>query len=425
MDTSENFGAAAKVAATQLPTLSAEQRIAALEAAIAGLQANASEIFAANEKDLAAAKEAGLDAPLLKRLKFDQAKLDDCIGGIKMLCKLPDLVGKTIKSTELAPELILSQVSCPLGVVGIIFESRPDALVQISTLCIKSANACVLKGGIEALNTNTALHKVLVEATRGILPDGWLQLIATRDDVKKLLTMDKYIDLIIPRGSNSFVQYVMNNTQIPVMGHADGICHIYIDKAADIDLATKVSVDSKCQYPAVCNAVETILVHEAAAAQYLPKLKAGLEEKHATLRGCEKCRAIIDCDPATDEDWATEYLDYIVSVKIVSSMDEAIAHINEYGSGHTDCIITADPATAELFMNIVDSADVFWNCSTRFADGFRFGLGAEVGISTSKLHARGPVGVEGLLTYKWKLRGNGHTVAPFANGETSFTHKPL
>jgi glutamate-5-semialdehyde dehydrogenase len=425
MDTTENFGAAAKAASTQLPTLSAEQRIAALKAAIAGLQANAAEIFAANETDLANAKAAGLDAPLLKRLKFDQAKLDDCIGGIKMLCQLPDLVGKTLKTTELAPELILSQVSCPLGVVGIIFESRPDALVQISTLCIKSANACVLKGGIEALNTNTALHKVLVEATKGILPDGWLQLIATRDDVKKLLTMDKYVDLIIPRGSNSFVQYVMNNTQIPVMGHADGICHIYVDKAADSDLATKVSVDSKCQYPAVCNAVETILVHESIAAEYLPKLKAGLDEKHATLRGCEKCQSIIDCDPATTEDWGTEYLDYIVSVKIVSDMEEAIAHINEYGSGHTDCIITADTATAELFMNRVDSADVFWNCSTRFADGFRFGLGAEVGISTSKLHARGPVGVEGLLTYKWKLRGNGHTVAPFANGETSFTHKPL
>ena len=425
MDTTENFGAAAKAASTQLPTLSAEQRIAALEAAIAGLQANAAEIFAANETDLANAKAAGLDAPLLKRLKFDQAKLDDCIGGIKMLCQLPDLVGKTLKTTELAPELILSQVSCPLGVVGIIFESRPDALVQISTLCIKSANACVLKGGIEALNTNTALHKVLVEATKRILPDGWLQLIATRDDVKKLLTMDKYVDLIIPRGSNSFVQYVMNNTQIPVMGHADGICHIYVDKAADSDLATKVSVDSKCQYPAVCNAVETILVHESIAAEYLPKLKAGLDEKHATLRGCEKCQAIIDCDPATTEDWETEYLDYIVSVKIVSDMEEAIAHINEYGSGHTDCIITADTATAELFMNRVDSADVFWNCSTRFADGFRFGLGAEVGISTSKIHARGPVGVEGLLTYKWKLRGNGHTVAPFANGEAAFTHKPL
>ncbi len=425
MDTSDNFGAAAKAASIQLPTLSAEQRIQALEAVITNLQKNSKFIFAANAEDLSAAKENGLDAPLLKRLKFDQTKLDDCIEGIKMLCQLPDLVGKTIKSTELAPELILSQVSCPLGVVGIIFESRPDALVQISTLCIKSANACVLKGGIEAINTNTALHKVISEATKGILPDGWLQLIATRDDVKKLLTMDKYIDLIIPRGSNSFVQYVMNNTQIPVMGHADGICHIYVDHAADTDLAAKVSIDSKCQYPAVCNAVETILVHERIAAEYLPKLKEGLEIKHATLRGCEKTRAIIECDPATDEDWKTEYLDYIVSVKIVADLDEAITHINKFGSGHTDCIITSDSATAELFMNKVDSADVFWNCSTRFADGFRFGLGAEVGISTSKIHARGPVGVEGLLTYKYKLRGNGHTVAPFASGEMSFTHKPM
>ena len=292
-----------------------------------------------------------------------------------------------------------------------------------------------LKGGSEAANTNKILAKVIAEATRqrsagsgqrseGI-PDGWIQLLETRQDVAEMLKMDEDIDLVIPRGSNEFVRYIMNHTNIPVLGHAEGICHVYVDGAAALDMAIKIAVDSKCQYVAVCNATETLLVDSKIAKEFLPKIKAALDEKNVELRGCKKTRSIIKVKPATEKDWSTEYLDYILSIKVVDGVDEAIEHINHYGSHHTDAIVTQDKATAERFLDLVDSAGVFWNCSTRFSDGYRYGLGAEVGVSTTKIHARGPVGLEGLLIYKWKLLGSGQIVADYTDGKKKFTHKKL
>jgi len=311
-------------------------------------------------------------------------------------------------------------------VVGVIFESRPDALVQISTLCLKSGNSVLLKGGAEADRTNRILAEIITEAAaEASLPAGWLQLLHSRADVAEMLTMDKYIDLIVPRGSNAFVSYIMDNTNIAVLGHADGICHVFVDRDADLDMSVNITVDSKCQYVAVCNALETLLVDENIAPLFLPRVKAALEAKGVELRGCKKTTAIIDIKAATKKDWSTEYLDYILSVRVVRNIDEAIEHINRYGSGHTDCIVTNNTDNAAKFMDLVDSGNVFWNCSTRFSDGFRYGLGAEVGISTSKIHARGPVGLEGLLIYKWKLLGKGQVVADYAAGKKRFTHAKL
>ena len=413
----------ARCASGKLASTSAEERNAALIRIAKALEAEGAAIDVANKADLEAARETGLAEPLLKRLKFDAAKRADCIAGIESLIALPDPVGVVQKRTELAPGLELSREACPIGVVGIIFESRPDALVQISTLCLKGGNGCLLKGGSEARNTNRLLYDVIsAAATKSGMPDGWIQLLETREDVGAMLSLDEYIDLLIPRGSNEFVRHIMDNTRIPVMGHADGICHVYIDAAANVGMALDVVEDSKCQYPAVCNAVEKVLVHSEIAHEFLPKMKKRLEDRGVELRGCARTREIIDCKSADNADWDAEYLDAILAVKTVDSLGEAVSHINRHGSGHTDAIVTADAEQAEKFMALVDSADVFWNCSTRFADGFRFGLGAEVGISTSKLHARGPVGLEGLMTYKWKLRGIGQIVAPFADGRMTFTH---
>ena len=308
-----------------------------------------------------------------------------------------------------------------------IFESRPDALVQISSLCLKSGNAVLLKGGSEAAGTNRILADLISRAAVDAgIPDGWLGLLETRSDVAEMLDLDASIDLIIPRGSNAFVQHIMDNTHIPVLGHADGICHVYVDKAADLEMAVKIAVDSKTQYVAVCNAAETILVHAAVAETVLPELQAALAAKGVEIRGCGNTRQIIDVVPADESDWGTEYLDLIVSIKVVPSMAAAIDHINAYGSGHTDVVVTADKDRALGFMNLVDTADAFWNCSSRFADGFRFGLGAEVGISTNKIHARGPVGLEGLLIYQWRMVGNGHVVADYGGADgRAFTHKKL
>ena len=417
------MAAEARDASEKLAGTSGEARNAALKAIAAALEAESETIVAANKEDLEAANASGLAAPLLKRLKFDNAKLADCTDGIASLIKLADPMGVVQKRTELSPGLELARVACPIGVVGIIFESRPDALVQISALCLKSGNACLLKGGSEALRTNRRLFEVIRAAAASAgMPDGWMQLLETRDDVGAMLGMDDYIDLLIPRGSNEFVRYIMDNTRIAVMGHADGICHIYVDAAADIEMAVDIVEDAKCQYPAVCNAVETLLVHSAVAAEFLPALKKRLEGRGVELRGCGKTRVHIECKPAGEADWGEEYLDLVLAIKVVDGMSEAIAHINRYGSGHTDAIVTSDCGAAEEFMDRVDSASAFWNCSTRFADGFRYGLGAEVGISTSKLHARGPVGLDGLMSYKWKLRGSGQTVAPFADGREKFTH---
>jgi len=418
--------AIAKKASIALANCSSDLKNKALLEISKALSARQEEIIKANKEDIERSTAENLSDPLLKRLKFDETKIDEVISGIESLINLPEPVGKTLAATELDTGLELYKISCPIGVTGVIFESRPDALVQISTLCLKSGNAALLKGGREAFNTNRILFDIIKTTSEAAgIPEGWLHLIETREDVNEMLKLDKYIDLLIPRGSNEFVQYIMKNSNIPVMGHADGICHCYIHEDADIDMAVKVAVDSKTQYVSVCNATETLLVNENIAKEVLPLLKTELDKKNVELVGCSETQKIISVNPASDEDWKTEYLDYKLSIKIVKNLEEAIDHINTYSSGHTESIITKNKADAELFMNLIDSANVFWNCSTRFSDGFRYGFGAEVGISTSKLHARGPVGLDGLLIYKYKLYGNGNIVADYANKTKTFTHKQL
>ncbi len=419
--------ARAKKAAIQLAAVSTEVKNEALAQIVRALTKAASNIVAANQADLKAAETQQLATPLLKRLRFDQAKIEEACAGLKSLMDLPDPVGATLSATELDRDLELYKVSRPIGVIGVIFESRPDALVQIASLCLKSGNSVLLKGGSEAARTNRTLADTVARAAvEAGIPDGWLGLLETRSDVADMLGLDRSIDLIIPRGSNAFVKHIMDNTHIPVLGHADGICHVYIDKAADIDMAVKIALDSKTQYVAVCNAAETLLVHQAVAQSVLPRLKEALEAKGVEIRGCDATRRVIDAQPAVEADWRTEYLDLVVSIKVVSDMAAALNHINTYGSGHTDVIVTADKARAVRFMNLADTADAFWNCSSRFADGFRFGLGAEVGISTNKIHARGPVGMEGLVIYQWRMVGHGHIVADYSGSNAkALTHRKL
>lgn len=415
-----------KEASIKLAAAGPDLKNGALAQIAASMQERRDEIVRANREDLSRSEEENLAGPLLKRLKFDEAKINDVIDGIHSLIKLEDPVGKTLFATGLDEGLTLYKVTCPIGVIGVIFESRPDALVQISTLCLKSGNGILLKGGSEARETNRILTEIIVDAAvKAGIPANWAALLETRDDVNDMLKMDPYIDLIIPRGSNEFVRYIMDNSRIPVMGHADGICHCYVDGAADLEMALDVVVDSKTQYVAVCNATETLLVHEKAAAAFLPSLKETLDGKEVELVGCAKTREIISVEPATEEDWRTEYLDNKLSVKVVAGLDEAVDHINAYGSGHTDTIITSDREKAAYFMDYVDSGNVFWNCSTRFSDGFRYGFGAEVGISTAKIHSRGPVGLDGLVIYKYKLIGSGQIVEDYANRSKTFKHENL
>ncbi len=418
---------AAKLASLHLAAAQTDIKNNALAEIARALKRYSGEIVSANKEDLVIAKNDNLAGPLLKRLKFDESKINGVCAGIESLINLDDPVSKTISSTELDKGLELYKVSCPIGVIGVVFESRPDALVQISTLCLKSGNAVLLKGGSEAEKTNRILADIISEASeKAGLPKGWIQLLQTRQEVAQMLALDEYIDLVIPRGSNDFVRYIMDNTNIPVLGHADGICHVYIDGDVDLDMAVNITVDSKCQYVAVCNAAETLLVDNKIAEKLLPKVKTALEEKDVELRGCKRTASIIDVKPATEEDWSKEYLDYILSIKIVDGLDAAIEHINQCGSGHTDAIVTNDKDKADKFMALVDSANVFWNCSTRFSDGFRYGLGAEVGISTNKIHARGPVGLEGLVIYKWKLIGSGQVVSDYSgNDAKKFLHRRL
>ncbi len=414
----------ARKAAITLAMSSNEQRSRALLAAAQALEEGSETIFKANRQDLERSEDEGLAAPLMKRLKFDEKKLATVCAGLRQLAAMEDPLGRVLYQCKMDEGLELSRVTCPIGVIGIIFESRPDALVQISALCLKSGNAVLLKGGREAVLTNRALFEAIYAASVACgIPEGWAGLLETRQDVAEMLKLDDSIDLIIPRGSNEFVRHIMDNTRIPVMGHADGICHVYVDAAADVPMAVKVALDSKVQYVAVCNAAETLLVHRDIAPAFLPEMKKAFDGAHVELRGCENTRAIIDIQPACEEDWKTEYLDYIISLKVVESLDEAVAHINHYGSHHTDAIVTGDGAAAKRFMGMVDSAGVFHNCSTRFADGFNFGLGAEVGISTGKLHARGPVGLEGLVSYKYMLEGSGQTMGEYATGEKNFMHR--
>jgi len=416
----------AKQAAIKSAASSEQVRNDALKAAAEALLTNKSQIFAANEADLERSRNENLAEPLIKRLKFDDKKLVTVVDGIMSLADMPDPINQTLLARELSPGLELYKVSCPIGVIGIIFESRPDALVQISSLCLKSGNAVLLKGGSEAMLTNKALYDVIYKATvEAGMPGGWMTLLETREEVSEMLKMDSYIDLVVPRGSNQFVKYIMDHSNIPVLGHAEGVCHVYVDESADINKAVPVCVDAKVQYVAVCNAMETLLVHEKTAPAFLPALKRAMEEANVRLLGCEKTRMHIDVQAATDADWDTEYLDYVLSVKVVGSVEEAMDHINTHGSRHTDSILSNNEQNIRKFVSGVDSAGVYVNCSTRFADGYVYGYGAEVGIGTGKIHSRGPVGMEGLLIYKYVLVGNGHKKGDFAPGELEFTHRDL
>lgn len=421
----KDLAVSARNASYGLSALPLEARNRALAGIQQALTAQAAHIFAENRLDLDQAAQENLAAPLLKRLKFDEKKMQDVISGIDSLMALPDPLGHTQLARELAKGLNLYRISCPIGVIGVIFESRPDALVQIAALCLKSGNAVLLKGGREALRTNRALFAAIEAGGRGILPDGWAALLETRDDVNEMLSQDESIDLLIPRGSNAFVKYIMDHTRIAVMGHAEGLCHTYVDADADVEMAVKVTVDAKTQALAVCNATETLLVHRDIAKSFLPECGKALLEKGVEIRGDERTRAYLPCRPAEEADWAAEYLDAILSIKIVDSLEEAIGHINRYGSHHTDAIITENEQAKKRFLAGVDSAGVYVNCSTRFADGFRYGFGAEVGIATGKLHARGPVGLEGLCSYKYCLLGNGQTVRETQDGTIAYTHRNL
>ena len=410
----------------QLSSSPAEQRNRSLACLCDVLRKNADRIFDANREDYALAEKAGLAAPLLGRLRFGPEKLKQVCDGLQALAQLPDPIGKTTLSTEITEGLTLYRVVCPIGVIGVIFESRPDALIQIASLCVKSGNSVLLKGGSEALRTNQILCACVREALwLTDLPEDSVQLLETREDVASMLKEDRLIDLIIPRGSNAFVRYIMDNSRIPVLGHADGVCHVYIDASADPRTAVKVTVDSKTQNLSVCNAAETLLVHREAVESCLRPVIDALREKGVRILGDPEVVRLAGCDAADESDWSKEYLDAVISVRIVPSLDEAISHINRYGSHHTDCIITEDADAASRFMNIVDSAGVYWNASTRFADGFVYGFGAEVGISTGKIHARGPMGLDGLTTCKFKLIGKGHTIAEMKDGTRKYTHRSL
>ncbi len=413
----------ARVASRVLARLDSKTKNEALQAIIRGLEANAARIMEANEADLLQAEEDHLASALLSRLTFDRSKIEASVAGLQSLICLDDPVGKVLMGTRLDEGLDLYRVASPLGVVGVIFESRPDALVQIACLALKSGNAALLKGGSEAARTNRVLADVMLEATQGILPASWLILIEARSEVTELLALDRYIDLLIPRGSNEFVRYIMDNTRIPVLGHADGICHTYVAADCDPDMAEKLVLDAKTEYTAVCNATETLLIDRAWPRAFRSRLIEALNEAGVTLYGDDLLAA--EYDLAVAPDWRTEYLDMSLSVKLVDSVTDAIEHINEYGSGHTDAILTSDMALADRFMDEVDSANVFCNASTRFSDGFRYGFGAEVGVSTSKIHARGPVGLEGLLSYKYKLYGSGQIAGDYNSGRKKFLHDKI
>lgn len=406
----------AKIASLKVAELDTNIKNQALENIAQMLEEHKSEIFEANAQDLKEAKtlvETGeISQSAYNRLKLDENKMRDMIQGVKDIANLDDPIGKVLLKRQLDEDLILKKISCPIGVLGIIFEARPDVISQISSLAIKSSNAVILKGGKESKNTNKKILAVInsaLEKTNGF-PQNVIQQVFSREDVAQMLKCDQYINLIIPRGGNNLVKYIKSNTSIPVLGHASGICHIFVDKSADINMASKIVVDAKTQYPSACNAVETLLIHKD-----FPKK----DELLASLQLNE-----IKLVP-NPESWETEYGETTLSVKTVNSLEEAIEHINTYGSGHTDSIITNDLTNAEKFMNNVDSAGVYFNASTRFADGFRYGFGAEVGISTNKTHARGPVGLEGLTIYKYKLYGNGQVVDDYAKGKKSFHHKDL
>ncbi|GAB7089864.1 glutamate-5-semialdehyde dehydrogenase [Halorubrum luteum] len=445
----------AQRAALRLANVDEATRNAALESIAAAIREREAAILDANAEDVAEAEmmlERGeYTQALVDRLKLDETKIESIAGMVESVADQTDPLGETLSARELDDDLELYRVAVPIGVVATVFESRPDALVQIAALALKSGNAVILKGGSEASESNRVLYEIIREATAEVelsagtaatdgstggtadrdadaatagIPDGWAQLIEAHEAVDRLLERDDAVDLVMPRGSSEFVSYIQDNTQIPVLGHTEGVCHVFVDREADLSMASDVAVDAKVQYPAVCNAVETLLVDEAIAESFLPDVVERYEAAGVELRGDERTREIVDIDPATEADWRTEYGDLELSITVVDDVYAAVEHVNENGSKHTESILTENPATAETFMTGVDAASVFHNASTRFADGYRYGLGAEVGISTGKIHARGPVGLEGLTTYKYYLEGDGQLVATYAGEDAKpYTHR--
>jgi glutamate-5-semialdehyde dehydrogenase len=424
----------AREASRELALLSGETRRACLLTIADALEENGERILAANAQDCAAAEKllsAGEMTPaLLSRLWIKQSGIAEMAARVREVANLPDPVGKRLAATELDEGLILYKESCALGVIAVVFESRPDVVPQIASLALKSGNAVLLKGGAEAANSNESIVAVWRETLCRFpdVPQESIHLLQSRSDVMELLRLHGEVDLLIPRGSKEFVAFMERNSRIPILSHGEGICHVFVDRAADLSRAVRVTLDSKVQYPAACNSVETLLVHKDIATAFLPKVVAELSRANVEVRGCPRVLALLPeakLVPAIEKDWSTEYSDLILSVKIVDTLEQGLEHIHRYGSRHTECIVTEDQAVAERFLQEVDAAGVFHNASTRFADGYRYGLGAEVGISNGKLHARGPMGIEGLTTYKYKLRGNGHIVAEYNSGVRHFKHKPL
>ena len=422
----------ARRAARDLARLSAAERSRILLTAADQVEARGAEILQANQRDCQSLERdiatGQSSSALLKRLKTSAQGITEMARQIRDVAKLEDPLGQVLANTELDDGLTLKKVSCPLGVVAVIFESRPDAIPQVGSLAVKTGNGLVLKGGAEARHTNRVLVSIWQDALASAGPRlrDAICALEDRSEIMQVLSMEHEIDLVVPRGSTEFVNFVFEHSRIPVLGHGSGICHIYVDSAADLEMAKAVVVDAKVQYPAACNSVEKVLVHQAVAEKFLPSLVAALQDAGVEVRGCERTVQVLprhQIIAAGEEDWRTEYGDLKITVKLVPDMDAAIEHINHYGSRHTESILTRDQNAAEHFMNEVDAAGVFHNASTRFADGYRYGLGAELGISNSKLHARGPVGLEGLLTYKYKLHGSGQIVAEYVAGKRTFKHR--
>lgn len=430
----ESVARRAKAASRLLAVLDTSRRNEVLLAAARLIEEKTAEILLANEMDCRAAaqmvEEGHMPQAMFERLQTSERGIAQMAAGVRQVAALDDPLGRELSVTELDDDLTLTRMTCPLGVVGIIFESRPDVIPQVGALAIKSGNALLMKGGREAAHTNETLIRIWHEALNGFadVPTDALHLLNTREDVREMLALDGLIDLIIPRGSREFVSFVAEHSRIPVLGHGEGVCHVYVDRAADLKKAISIAFDSKTQYPAACNSAETLLVHEAVATEFLPEMVAEFRRAGVEVRGCPRTIALAESPEtiaADEHDWATEYSDLIISVRVVESLDDAVNHIHLYGSGHTESIVTEDALAATQFMETVDAAGVYHNVSTRFADGFRYGFGAELGISTSKLHARGPVGLEGLTTYKYLLRGKGQIVATYSKGERTFKHRKV
>jgi len=423
-----------KQASRKLATVPSEKRSAAIREAAEAIELAAPHLLEANAQDLAIASEllAGgeITSATFERLRLTDNKIEEMARSMRAVADLPEPVGRVLQRTELDKGLVLEKITCPLGVLAVIFEARPDAVTQISSLALKSGNTVILKAGREVERTAEVLVEVIRESTvRCGIPEAAVSLVTGREAVRELLDMPDLIDMVIPRGSKQLVEFIQNNTRIPVLGHAEGICHVYADAAADTQMALDIIDDAKTDYPAACNAAETVLVHSQIAEAFLPRLAELMHSKHVTLRGCENTREVLgdsSIEAVAEDDWHHEYSDLVLAVRVVGSIDEAIDHIHRFGSSHTETIVTQDPAAAEEFLARVDAAGVFHNASTRFADGYRYGFGAEVGISTSKLHARGPVGIEGLTTYKYVLRGSGQVVRDYHGANARlFTHRPL